>query len=89
VSAKINNKPALILEIIKYSESGITDQTNKEGISISIGAVRKMPLLALVGMIISFDTSLSTSAIGCKRPEGPTLIGPILDCINPIIFLSE
>jgi hypothetical protein len=64
VSANINNRPAFILEIIKYSESGITDQTNKEGTSISIGAVRKIPLLALVGIMISFETNLSTSAIG-------------------------
>ena len=87
--ANINNKPALILEMIKYSDSGITDQTISDGTNINIGAVRKIPLLAFVGIMISLDTNLSTSAIGCSKPDGPTLIGPILDCIKPIIFLSE
>ena len=55
MSAKINNNPALIFEIIKNSDSGITDQTNNDGISMSINAVRKIPLLAFVGIIISFE----------------------------------
>ena len=76
-------------EIIKNSDKGITDQTNNEVTSISIGAVRNIHLLACEGIIISLETNFKTSAIGCKRPDGPTLVGPILDCIKPIIFRSE
>ncbi len=38
----MNNNPALILEIIKYSESGITDQTNKDGI-FAVGDINNYP----------------------------------------------
>ena len=64
VRAKINNKPALILEMMKNSDKGITAQTSKDGTSINIGAVRKIPLFALVGIIISLETNFKTSAMG-------------------------
>jgi hypothetical protein len=64
VKANINNNPAFIFAITKYSDNGITDQTNKEGTSIIIGAVKNKPLLALDGIITSFVNNFITSAIG-------------------------
>ena len=64
VKARINNNPALMFEIIKNSDNGITDQTNNEGTNINIGAVRNIALLALEGIIISLETNFRTSAMG-------------------------
>ena len=52
------------IKMIKNSDKGITAQTSKDGTSINIGAVRKIPLFALVGIIISLETNFKTSAMG-------------------------
>jgi hypothetical protein len=46
-----------------------------------MGASRKSVLSALVGMTISFISSLTASAIGWSVPRQPTRLGPMRTCI--------
>ena len=48
--------------------------------AVTIGASRKMPLLAPAGMIGSLNTNFSRSAKDCSRPKGPTTFGPRRIC---------
>ena len=54
-----------------------------------IGATKKTSLSTLVGTMSSFSGSLSASAIGCSRPNGPALLGPGRFCIRPITRRSN
>jgi hypothetical protein len=46
--------------------------------NVTIGAIMKTTRFAVVGMIVSLNTSLTPSAIGCSNPQGPTTFGPRL-----------
>lgn len=58
--------------------SGITIQPAKPKTSVKIGAPKKIILLALRGIIISFKTAFKPSASGCNKPQIPTTFGPRL-----------
>ena len=59
---------------------GITAQAMIARVKVTIGAARKTPRLAPVGMTVSFISSFSPSANGCNRPKGPTTFGPRRNC---------
>ena len=67
----------------------MTDQAASAGMIVITGAITNNALFALAGTIISFNSSLSASAIGCNKPAGPTRFGPIRTCIQPIILRSH
>ena len=68
--------------------NGMTAKVIKAGISSIAGASKYTGLSTPAGMISSFIRNLIPSAIGCKRPCGPTLFGPNLPCINADTRLS-
>ena len=70
------------------SSNGITAQAAKLKPKVSSGARINSILLDEKGIIISLCKSFMASAIGCNRPNAPTMFGPIRSCIAPIIFLS-
>ena len=56
---------------------------------ISTGASRNSALFALAGRMISLNSSLMPSAIGCSRPNGPTRFGPMRIWIQPMNLRSH
>ncbi|MNR41487.1 hypothetical protein D3C85_1598820 [compost metagenome] len=46
-------------------------------------------MLASLGTITSFVSSLNTSANGCSNPLKPTRFGPTRTCMAPIILRSQ
>ena len=52
------------------------------------GAIAIIQGTAVAGVNCSFESSLSTSAIGWKTPRGPTRLGPMRDCMRPISLRS-
>ena len=59
-------------------------KATKAGAADSTGATTNISLSAPVGMMSSFSGSLSASAIGCSRPNGPARFGPGRFCIRPM-----
>ena len=53
------------------------------------GATKKSHLSAWAGVITSLKISLTASAIGCSRPNGPTRFGPMRMCIQPMSLRSQ
>src|SRR6185312_8937146 len=51
-------------------------QLVNEAVRASIGASRKIHLLALLGTTASLLINLTASAIGCNKPQIPTTLGP-------------
>ena len=80
--------PTLMSDNTQPSATGITAQPIIARTKVSIGAIRKTTRFAPVGMINSLVISLSASAKGCSRPNGPTTLGPMRNCINPITLRS-
>jgi len=78
----------LISAITRPSPKGITAQPIMASVKVMIGARMKTTLLAPVGKMVSFIKSFTASAIGCKRPMGPTTIGPWRSCMAPITLRS-
>jgi len=68
---------------------GTTAHAASAGMIIRIGPRMNRPRSALVGTTISFSSSFTPSAMGCSRPRGPTRLGPMRICIQPISFLSH
>jgi len=64
--------------------TGMMEKATKAGAADSIGATTKISLSAVVGMMSSLSGSLSASAIGCSRPNGPARFGPGRFCIRPM-----
>ena len=62
------------------SATGMTAQAESAKPAVTIGASRKMPLLAPAGMIGSLNTNFRRSAKDCSRPKGPTTFGPRRIC---------
>ena len=54
-----------------------------------IGAMTNSGLSAAAGMRSSLVKDLMPSAMGCKSPKGPTLLGPGRTCTWPSTFRSK
>lgn len=55
----------------------------------SIGVARNKKGEEVEGRMGSLINSLTPSAMGCKRPYGPTMLGPFRSCIYPSTFRSS
>jgi hypothetical protein len=66
------------LNTLVYKSKGIIDQPRKLKNKVMTGPKIKRKLFVLVGIIISFTTNFKPSAIGCKKPQIPTIFGPFL-----------
>lgn len=71
-----------------WLEKGKTAQPIKLKTKVSIGAIKNILILELLGNIVSFTNNFNPSANGCSKPKKPITFGPFLLCIIPIIFLS-
>ena len=69
-----------MFETTTPASNGITAQATSARVSVTIGAAMNTSRLAPLGMMVSFSTSLTPSAIGCSRPKGPTTFGPLRSC---------
>ena len=69
--------------------NGTTAQAASAGMMVMIGPRKNRPRLAAVGTMISLKISLTASAIGCSRPNGPTRFGPGRIWLQPIAFRSQ
>ena len=63
---------------------GMMAKATKAGAADSTGAITNTSLSTPVGMMSSLSGSLSASAIGCSRPNGPARFGPDRFCIRPM-----
>src|SRR5665213_164281 len=68
--------------------SGITAQAPKARVKLTRGASRKTTLSAPAGTTISLRTNFRKSAKDCKRPKGPTTLGPLRICTPAQILRS-
>ena len=84
--AKIYKIPTLISASTKFSLIGITAQATRAKVIVIMGAMIKITLFALAGIIISFKIYLSASANVWNKPKGPTTFGPRLFELNPKLF---
>jgi hypothetical protein len=87
--AKIYNTPTLISAKTLNKLKGNTAYDKKLKNKVKIGAIIKITLLALLGIIVSLIKSFKPSAKGCKTPNRPTTLGPLRLCIPAITFLSN
>ena len=83
------SRPALMLASATSGPKGTTAQAASAGMMVMIGPSTNRPLLAAVGMMISLVSSLSASAIGCSKPNGPTRLGPSRICVKPMALRSH
>ena len=74
--ASTYSRPASTEASHRPSANGTTAQAPSAGVSATSGAARNSRGLAARGSTVSLVSSLSTSAIGCSRPRGPTRDGP-------------
>src|SRR5689334_9954535 len=88
VIARMYKRPALMLERTSVSENGTTAHAASAGASESIGAMKNSQRFAPVGMMISLNNIFITSANGGSKPSGPTRLGPIRTCIQPMTLRS-
>ena len=72
-----------------FKSIGITAHAIKASTKVKIGDKINKNLFESSGNIVSLDNNFKPSAIGCKRPKGPTTLGPFLNCIEPMTFLSR
>ena len=68
---------------ITLGENGITAAVPSANSTVSGGARRNSHLSALAGTMLSFCSSFSASANGCRSPAGPTSVGPRRLCMRP------
>lgn len=68
----------------QFSLNGITAQASMDRLKVRTGAKRNKNIFAFAGIIGSLCKSFMASAIGCKSPNGPTVLGPIRICIAAI-----
>lgn len=80
--------PAFRSDSTICSDRGKTAQPIRLKIKVSIGAIKNILILELLGNIVSFTNNFSPSANGCSNPRKPITFGPFLLCMIPIIFLS-
>src|ERR1017187_3079133 len=74
--------PMLIFQIVKPLPKAIGAMAAKHIATTNIGAKLKSNLSAPSGVSPSFNKSFTVSAIACTVPQGPTLFGPNLICMN-------
>ena len=67
---------------------GIGAQRERARVKASIGAKRNKIGEEVEGRIGSLIKSLTPSAMGWRRPYGPTMLGPLRSCIYPRTFRS-
>lgn len=60
----------------------------KASVSARIGAIINIVTDEVVGRNGSLINSFTASAIGWRRPYGPTILGPFRSCIYPRTFRS-
>lgn len=75
--------------VTKTFETGIINQSNSINNNEHSGAAINITAFELVGANNSFLNSLRPSAIGCRLPNIPTLLGPRLLCILPMVLRSN
>ena len=82
----------LILQSIFYLKKEKIEKVISIGgymsIPVIIGAKMNTILLDPLGIIFSLVISFKASAKLCNIPKGPTIFGPLLNCINANTFLS-
>ena len=81
VIAMMYSRPALTLASTTCGLNGTTAQAAIATVRVITGASTNRILSAPVGMMISLNTSLMPSAMGCSRPSGPTRLGPMRTCM--------
>ncbi len=57
-------------------DRGRTAQPIKLKIKVSIGAIKNILIVELLGNIVSFTNSFSPSPNGCSKPRKPITFGP-------------
>ena len=70
-------------------EKGTTAATAMAAMAPSGGARLNSPASAFSGTMSSFCSNLSTSATGCSKPKGPTIVGPSRLCMRAAILRSN
>ncbi len=80
--------PTLMSASTQPSSNGMTAQPMRLRMKVSIGAATNTTRLAPAGRIVSLNSSLTPSAIGCSRPNGPTTLGPLRSCMAAITLRS-
>jgi len=71
------------------SKKGTTAQAASAGAMAITGPTKNSALLAPVGTSTSLKNSFMPSAMGCSNPHGPTRLGPMRTCIQPMILRSQ
>ena len=69
--------------------NGMTAQDIRAKVIVMMGAIIKITLLELEGIIISLNIYFNASASDCNKPNGPTTFGPCLFCTNAQTLLSN
>jgi hypothetical protein len=80
--------PTLMLAIPQLALTGITAQAASASTQVTSGASKKTPLLAPAGIVGSLSTNFRRSAKDCRRPKGPTTLGPRRICTAAQILRS-
>src|SRR3990172_5368582 len=88
IAAK-NTTPLFRSRMMRVGPKGITIQSISPATATISGAVLKMATSAARGVMCSFCSSLTVSAMVCSRPWGPTCLGPSRDWIHPPILRSS
>ncbi len=81
--------PTLMSARTQPSSNGITAHATSASTKVIIGEIRKTIGFAPDGITVSLRNSLIPSAKGCNRPSGPTTLGPLRSCIQPMILRSQ
>ena len=68
--------PTLMSASTTPALNGITAHAIKARTKVTIGAIKNTTLFAPVGTMVSLSTILMRSAKDCRRPKGPTTLGP-------------
>lgn len=87
--ANINKRPKFASEMTILKSNGITAQFKKLKIIVNKGAIKKIKILDELGIFVSLFNNFTASAIACNNPKRPTILGPLLRCIDAKIFRSN
>src|SRR5258706_8692753 len=86
--ARNSSRPTLMSVTVKAGPTGITENVTTAGIAASRAAKWNTTWLTPAGTNSSLKNSLSTSAMGCRSPKGPTRLGPVRAWMCPAILRS-
>ena len=89
VTPTIKRIPIFKLPRKEFSDNGMTVIMRSVGATRAMGASVITGLSASSGRVSSFMISFITSAKGCKSPNGPFLLGPLLTWNLPRVRLSN